>query len=463
MTSCGLPGADRRSGSAGRSWGEPVDHPGGAVGFPFAAEQIDDGQNRQVASGRIAVTLAQPPDDLVLSVGDRLWLRGRVVEPVGQTNPNGFDDREFLARRGIGSTLTARRAADIRPATADDDRTLAESPRFFGMTRLGETIRARILETTSTHLSANDAALLDGLLLSVRDRLPADVQDAFIAAGTLHLLTVSGLHIAFLAGALVLLRATLGLDRRVGNPLVLALLWLYILMSGDGVSAARAGLIWSIVLLAPLVQRTPDPLHALAVAALVLLTDNPLALYDAGFQLSFATLATLLLLLPPLEQAWLPWEAGQNRFSSMTRWLMAALLAGTVAAVGSWPLVALYFNRVSWVGPVATVVLAPIAVALIGGGLVAVFLSQLLPSLVTAPLWTLLHAGLHGLAVPGLRLRRPARRPLVDRRAAAALLDRLLRAAPRRGDCSPTPLGRAPIFLSAHSPGVIIAATSPFL
>ena len=79
-----------------------------------------------------------------------------------------------------------------------------------------------------------------------------------------------------------------------------------VLASGAPLPAVRAGITLTILLLAPLVRRAPDPIHSLAVAALVLLLLNPLTLFDPGAQIAFATIAALLLYLPPLEALILP-------------------------------------------------------------------------------------------------------------------------------------------------------------
>ncbi len=308
------------------------------------------------ATGRVAVTQrgGEPP-----AYGDGVRVRGRLERPLPATNPGGFDYRASLARQGIHTTLLARTASDAVVVR-----------RGGALTGLVSWLRTTVLRTTERYLAPADAALMNGLMLGMRSQLPADLDEAFARTGTVHILSTSGLHLAALAGALALLLRSAPRPVRCLVPLIV--LWLFALCAGSGPAVIRSAIMASVVLVAPLVRREPEPLHALALAALGIVLIQPLALMDPGTQLSFATVALLLLWMPVLEAWGFPWEPGMPLRASAARWVLAALATGVVAHAASGPLVAFHRNRVSLIAPLANLLIAVLAEVLLLMGLLGV-------------------------------------------------------------------------------------------
>jgi competence protein ComEC len=373
---------DTRRGAYGPVWTATV-----------AVQEVNDYERVWPAGGRLRVTAH---DSHSPAPGDTIWVHGRVERPPGQTNPGGFDYHAYLARRGVHATLAAKRDGDVRAAPE----TNTASP----LTRLAALLRTAVPRATAAHLPPEDAALLDGLLLSLRGDLPADLTDAFARTGTVHVLSVSGLHLAALAAVLSWLFGRLTLPRRRANIASVLLLWVFASAAGGGPAVTRSALMATVLLLAPLLRRTADPLHSWAFAAFVILAADPLALYDVGFQLSFATVGVLLLYLPPLERWLLPWEPEMPWATRTARWVLLGVLVSVVAEVGSGALAVYHFNLLSLVAPAANLVIAPLTEVLLLSGLGAVALDRLpLPPWVTLPLWMALHGGLWLLRELALR------------------------------------------------------------
>jgi competence protein ComEC len=146
---------------------------------------------------------------------------------------------------------------------------------------------------------------------------------------------------------------------------VLALggIWLYALLSGMSPSVTRAAIMGSIYLIGRLMGREGASLPALAAAAAVMAGLNPKLLGNISFQLSFTAVTALLLLAPPLERRF---TAVVERFtgtegpsSTFGRAVAVALAAGVAATIGTLPLVALAFERVSYLGIPATLLALP--------------------------------------------------------------------------------------------------------
>ena len=167
------------------------------------------------------------------------------------------------------------------------------SPLRYLPARLSRRISLRLAE-----LIPADAAGLPRIMLTAdADGLTEADRNVMSAAGASHILAVSGLHVSMLMAVLWLLAGRGRLSALLGIPL----LGLYVLMTGSSPSAARAALMLTPLLLAPLFGEENDSPSALALAGLVLLLENPKAAANLGFQLSFAAVAGLLLVTPRLS------------------------------------------------------------------------------------------------------------------------------------------------------------------
>lgn len=148
-----------------------------------------------------------------------------------------------------------------------------------------------------TGLRPDTAEMLCALLTGCDDFLDEDVRSDFTTAGLAHVLALSGTHLAVIAMILGLLLIPLHMveRRRVAAAVLLACLWGYVALTGASPSVVRACLMVSIVAVARLAGMASNPLNSLCVAAVLILVFDPEALFMAGFQLSFAAVAAILM------------------------------------------------------------------------------------------------------------------------------------------------------------------------
>ena len=162
----------------------------------------------------------------------------------------------------------------------------------------------------------------------------------------MHVVAVSGMHIAFIIG---LLQTVFG-KTRFSSLLSIALVWLFVLVTGAGPSAVRAGLMQTLLLLAPLFGRENDVLTSLSFALGLLLLLNPFAAASVSLQLSFASLAGILCFagrlsdkvydsLPALRDGWLG------------RTMVGAVVNSLSVMPFTIPLMAVHFGYVSILSP----------------------------------------------------------------------------------------------------------------
>ncbi|HEY8417308.1 MAG TPA: ComEC/Rec2 family competence protein, partial [Limnochordales bacterium] len=301
------------------------------------------------ATARVRVTL---PAEVDVQYGDTLQVRAVLERPAAARNPGAFDYREHLRRQGITAVATVRyprHAVVVARGVAN--------PLF----RAAAAVRDWVSGGLAAVLAPTQAALMTGLVLGERRALAPEVEDAFQRAGGMHLLAVSGLHVGFVAAAVWRLLMVLHLPRAVATVTAGIMVWVYVLATGARPPAVRAGVATSLGLLAAALGRERDMATALAVAALALLVYNPLLLFDVSFQLSFAAVAGILVAYGPIRRA-------LHRLPGA----VAAPVAVTAGAqLGVTPLLAYYFQQVSLVGFVGSLIGGPLAGVLVPLGLAA--------------------------------------------------------------------------------------------
>lgn len=227
-----------------------------------------------------------------LRAGERWQLPVRLKAPRGFSNPSGFDYERWLAGEGIDAT------GYVRPGAA---RRLPASTLAAPVQRLRQAIADRL----DRYLGQDDAArMVRGLAIGVTGAVSPATWRTLRETGTAHLLAISGLHVA-LSGLLVytlvgwLWRHLPGLARRVPAPRAAAVaaavgVFGYAALAGFAVPARRTALMFSVAALGAASGRETSPVRLLALAGLVVLLFDPLALLASGFWLSFGAVGILL-------------------------------------------------------------------------------------------------------------------------------------------------------------------------
>ncbi len=332
-------------------------------------------------SGRL-LQVSAPPPAWPLAWGDRVRVPARVWPPEGARNPGGRDTALLLGVRGVAGQASA-------PAPP----TRAAPPAPLSWLEAG---RSRFARAADLALPAREAALLRAIGAGDRSALDASTTEAFARSGLIHLLSVSGLHLAVVAlGSYRMLRGLLlrsqwisdRLDaRRAAAALALPLAGAYALATGADVPVVRSALAAGLGFAGILLDRESGALSALALGLLAVLAVEPGAVLDASLQLSFASVAGLSLLTVPLRAA-IPWQPGPGRAARVAGWLLTGLAAGAAAGLATAPLVALHFRRLSLLAPLANLAGVPLGSALTVLGALAALLAAVAAPLALPLLW----------------------------------------------------------------------------
>lgn len=241
-------------------------------------------------------------------------------------------------------------------------------------------------------LFGSDAPVVRALLVADRDDVPTDLRERFADAGLVHLLAISGLHVAIIAGALGTLCSAARLPRRIGAALAVAIITLYVAVIGAPAPAVRSAVMLATARLAEHWQRPLHPWTALALGA-VLPTVDPTVVHTLGWQLSVSGVAALVASGALLRRFRLGaptrFERRHPRVGDALRaarqlhgwrWgLIRDAAASTAATVVTAPLIAWHFGRLSVIGPLANLVAGPVVSLLQPALFLALLLAPLEP------------------------------------------------------------------------------------
>jgi competence protein ComEC len=303
-------------------------------------------------------------------------------------------------------------------------------------------------------MPAREAELARGFVLGDDERIDPRTVEDFRRSGLSHLLAVSGQNVALLALLAMPVLGALGIPLRARLVWVLALIAVYVPLTGAGPSIQRAGVMGALSVLATLAGRRASRVYGLAAAALVTVAIEPRIAVDVGWQLSFAAVVGILLLAAPLRRAIVA-RIGSRGVGGALAEGAALTIAATIATA---PLIAFHFGAISTTTLAANLLALPAVAPAMWLGMLAAVAGQIpgLPvaaiNAVNAPLlayiaqvaawcgrpsWAYLEVriGLGGLlasyaliAAAALVVNRIGRR----RRIAAARRRRELRPPPRR-------------------------------
>lgn len=377
----------------------------------------------------------------------RYGARARVMTALSRAerfrNPGASSFTEYLERRGYDATGTIKSPLLVER--------LDDVPVFLPLMWLYEW-RQRLLAEIDRRFSVETAGVLKAVLAGNRYQLSRGAAERFREGGTFHLLVISGLHISFIGGIVLLVARRVTRRRAWQFAVSVTLLWAYTLAVGAESSVVRAALMFTLVALAPLLHRRARSLNALGGACLILLIRRPVDLFDPSFQLTFLSVLMIVAVAWPLLQklkevgAWRParetphppssqgwWRTlGELLFWSEKEWRLemarsvwqcrlfkaplaarlerwraqrllryavGAMIVSASAQAGLLPLLVIYFHRLSLASLVLNIGVGALMAALSLVALAALLIAQLSATM-AAPLillaetmnWLMIHS-----------------------------------------------------------------------
>ncbi len=286
------------------------------------------------------------------------------LKPVSKNEEReGFDYGLYLQRQGIGYIGYAN-PKDISTSTIN-------SYPFWKYIRYD--LRSSAINIIDEKISnKNAAAIIKALLLGYKEDLSEEQRSSFIDSGTMHVLAVSGLHVGIVAFILFGLGRVLFYNQpkfSISNItfIILGLIF-FAELSGGAPPVQRAVIMTSIYLVARTSGLYSHSLNMVAAAAFALLLYDYQSLFNVSFQLSFTAVIGIILIYPILEKIYIP-------KSKVGRYCMGIVYMGIAAQVSLIPLSFYYFNQISLLSPITSIVSISAAFVLIIGGFSMILIS----------------------------------------------------------------------------------------
>ncbi len=269
--------------------------------------------------------------DTTLVTGDQLILLAKPQEIKNMGNPFEFDYRSMMRKKGIYYSVYLAPEAYHKTGT-----------KIKRINYLAEKMRDKLIALlAATKIEKEERSVISALTLGYRTELDPETMDYFVNTGTIHVLSVSGLHVAliFFILSFILSGINKGKVGTVIYPAIMVLfLWIYAFITGFSPSVQRSTVMFTFVIIGSILRRPVNIYNSLSASALVLILLDPNVLFDIGFQLSYLAVFGIVLLQPPIA------ELIQLK-NKILKWLWAMFTVSIAAQLITFPLSILYFNQ----------------------------------------------------------------------------------------------------------------------
>jgi competence protein ComEC len=350
------------------------------------------------ATGTILTYFQSNDMSYALAYGDKLLLNIEVADVKPSLNPGQFNYKSFLARKGIYHQAYVK----------ESDYTLIESntgnPLYSWVYKVRSYMHWLLRES---RLTGPELAVASALVLGYDDDIDSDLLQAYSASGTLHILSVSGMHAGLVFLLISWLLGFMGQTQsaKISRAVIIILsLWVYALLTGLSPPVIRAAVMFSLLAFGQSASRYINNYNILAGSCLLMLLFNPFLLADVGFQLSYSAVLGIALFYPCIHRAFglnerleisthrkpiyyrLPIK-GYNWLINGAWGITAVSLAAQLATL---PLGLYYFHQFPVYFVAANLIIIPLSVLCIWGGMALLVVSWI-PFVNTGLGWVLRH------------------------------------------------------------------------
>lgn len=284
------------------------------------------------ASGRVLAYFDKDSLSVKLRYGDLLILgvSPRPVDP--PRNPAAFDYRGYLASNYVYHQVFLRKNTWMKLA----------SDRGARVKALANQVREKFLEIFRENgISGKEYAVASALILGNSDQLDAETRREYAGSGAMHILSVSGMHVAVIFAVLNLMLGFM--DKRNNlkflKTIILVLsIWFYAAITGFSPAVLRAAWMITFVIIGVTWMRQANIYNVLAASALLITLADPRIITNAGFQLSYMAVLGIVALGPLINRLWSP------RFW-ISNWVWKVISVSIAAQLATFPLACYYFHQ----------------------------------------------------------------------------------------------------------------------
>ncbi|MBP7509314.1 MAG: ComEC family competence protein [Prolixibacteraceae bacterium] len=294
------------------------------------ADFIKNAEEIEHIDERIIVYCSDSSYNQDINPGKRITFYGNLNKISNRNNPGDFDYQKFISRKGI------------RYQSFVNDSIIISNENHRNLLIYALNIRERLLNIyKKAGISGDEFNVLAALTLGESTFISNDIKNSYIASGTMHVLAVSGLHVAIIYLIIAFLLKPLNKNkntRLLKIVIIICFLWFYGLLSGLSPSVMRSCAMFSFIVIGENLNRQTDTYNTLAASALTLILINPLILFDVGFQLSYFAVISIIFFQPRFADL----ITTKNK---VVRYIFDLFIVSIVAQIGTTPLSIYYFHQ----------------------------------------------------------------------------------------------------------------------
>jgi competence protein ComEC len=343
------------------------------------------------ARGGVRVQIAQPAAHIRPMDEVEFYCVLSGFEP--PANPGQFDFQSYMHNRGVylGAMVeTADGVVVLNRPVGWSFRRIALRLRQFAW----DALLAEMPDQTDQR-----SAMATALLLGFQQNIDSATNEAFIKTGLSHVISLSGMHLAIIAGLVWWIAKFAGLSKRWRAVIIFMVITLYAVIIPPRAPTLRSVIICWVFCAAMLFRRKPHPINSLAVAAIGLLLFRPTDLFYPDWQLSYGTIFGILLFYQPvlrwmrrytlekmtsllLAERWLPWIV-----YFAVQLIVEVFAAGFAAWAGGAGILLWHFGSIVPLCPLWTALVSPIVPIILYLGFLKILLAGLFPTIAATFGW----------------------------------------------------------------------------
>jgi competence protein ComEC len=341
---------------------------------------VQQDSSRQISTlpAKANIIVYQPREDSLqlLAYGDQILVKGMPQQLKAPANPHEFDYRQFLAAQHIYHQHYLPAVQWVKKGE--------KVPNVI--MQYAYLLRGRCQQMLQHIADPQARGIALALVLGIKNELDDDIRSAYAAAGAMHVLAVSGLHVGIIYLVIAFLLTPLEKSGQWGKILkallCLLALWSYALLTGMSASVMRAATMFSFIIVAGAFRRQTNIYNTIAASAFFLLLYDPMLLLSVGFQLSYLAVLGIVYLQPMIYRWFTP-------NSKWLDWLWGLTAVSIAAQLATFPLGLYYFQQFPVYFWLSNILVIPAAYLILSLGLLCFFVGFAIPSLLYYPAWLL--------------------------------------------------------------------------
>ncbi len=335
-----------------------------SVKAEITLQQIKYKGNWQAASGKMIVYFEKADKAKNLETGNTIVFIGKPQEIQAPLNPHEFDYKAYLSFRNIYHSVYLK----------DESWDVVDKVQTTTLFSFTQKIRKHLLNTyRQSGLETTEFAMVAALVLGYDDEIDRPLLNAYSHTGTLHVLSVSGLHVGIIYMLLGYMLSFLDRTKKttwIKVFLILGFLWFFVLLSGFSAAAVRAAFMFSLIMLGKTLFQQVETANIVLVSAFFSLCINPFWLADIGFQLSYTAVLGIIYLYPYFNNMF----AFSWGFANKVWALCSVSIAAQLATL---PVTLYYFHQFPALFLITNLVLIPISTLVMYGSILVLLFSKI--------------------------------------------------------------------------------------